>query len=311
MQPSNFMLTAADGVDLFVYRWLPKRAPKAAVQIAHGMAEHAVRYARLAESLTKAGYAVYANDHHGHGRTAKTPEMLGFIAERGAWQTCIDDLWLLNRCIAAEHPGLPVILLGHSMGATMAQQFIAEHGQGLTGAVLSAPSGQPSGMAALGRLIARIERLRLGRRGHSRVIYGLTFAEFNKQFAPVRTEFDWLSRDTAEVDKYVADPLCGFPVSVQLWVELLDAWKQISSAESMACVPKELPLYVIAGSRNAVSAGTRQLEPMLEAYRAAGLTNLEHRIYPDARHELFNETNRDEVTRDLIAWLDRVTSRSI
>src|SRR5262249_23756419 len=182
----------------------------------------------------------------------------------------------------------------------------AEHGQSLAGAVLSGPSGQPTGMAGLGRLIARIERLRLGCRGHSRVIHALTFAEFNKRFAPVRTEFDWLSPVPAEGVKYVADPLCGFPVSVQLWVELLDAWKQISRAESMARVPKELPLYVMAGSRNAVSAGTRQLEPMLEAYRAAGLTNLEHRIYPDARHELFNETNRDEVTRDLIAWLDRV-----
>src|SRR5262249_41191491 len=126
-----------------------------------------------------------------------------------------------------------------------------------------------------------------------------------KRFAPVRTEFDWLSRDNAEVDKYVADPLCGFPVSVQLWVELLDAWKQISSASSMARVPKILPMYVIAGSRNAVSAGSRQIEPMQEAYRAAGIKNLEHRIYPEARHELFNETNRDEVTRDLIAWLNR------
>jgi alpha-beta hydrolase superfamily lysophospholipase len=311
VQQSDFILTTPDGVDLFVYRWLAERAPKAAVQIAHGMAEHAGRYARLAESLTKAGCAVYANDHRGHGRTAKSPGALGLVAEDGGWQRCIDDLWLLNRTIPVEHPGVPIILLGHSMGATMAQQFIAEHGQSLAGAVLSGPSGQPTRMADLGRLIARIERLRLGRRGHSRVIHNLTFAEFNKQFAPVRTEFDWLSRDTAEVDKYVADPLCGFSVSAQLWVELLDAWKRISRADSMACVPKELPLYVIAGSRNAVSAGIRQLEPMLEAYRAAGLTNLEHRTYPDARHELFNETNRDEVTRDLISWLESVTRRSI
>src|SRR5262249_5762332 len=163
----------------------------------HGMAEHAARYARLAESLTNAGYAVYANDHRGHGRTVKTPGAIGFVAESGGWRCCVDDLWLLNRMVTVEHPGLPVILLGHSMGATMAQQFIAEHGQSLAGAVLSGPSGQPTGMAGLGRLIARIERLRLGCRGHSRVIHALTFAEFNKRFAPVRTEFDWLSRDPA------------------------------------------------------------------------------------------------------------------
>jgi alpha-beta hydrolase superfamily lysophospholipase len=191
----------------------------------------------------------------------------------------------------------------------MARQFIMEHGDALAGAVLSGPSGQPTAMAALGRVMTRVERLRLGPRGHSRVISDLTFEGFNKAFAPARTPFDWLSRDPAEVDKYVADPLCGFPSSVQLWVEMLDAWKKISSPASCRRVPKNLPLYVIAGQRDPVSGAARQIEPMIAAYRAAGLEQIEYRIYPEARHELFNETNRDEVTLDLIAWLDRVISR--
>jgi alpha-beta hydrolase superfamily lysophospholipase len=310
MNQSTFILRAPDGVELHVYRWLPAGAPKAVVQIAHGLAEHGARYARLAEALTGAGYAVYANDHRGHGHTAKTPAQLGFFAERDGWRKCLDDLWLLNRHIATVHPGAPVLLLGHSMGSTMAQQFITEHGDSIAGVVLSGPNGQPTGMASIGRLITRVERLRLGGRGHSALVGNLTFGAFNKRFAPARTEFDWLSRDPAEVDKYVADPLCGFPASVQLWIELLGAWAEISRPASYERIPKDLPVYVMAGKRDPVSEGARQIEPMLAAFRAARLKNVERRIYADARHELFNETNRDEVTRDLIEWLDRVAIAS-
>jgi len=306
---SNFTLSNADNTELFVHRWLPDEPAKAVVQIAHGLAEHGARYGRLAAALNEHGYAVYANDHRGHGKTAKTPEELGFIAERDGWRKCIDDLWLLHQRIAAEHPRLPIILLGHSMGSTMARQFIMEHGDALAGAVLSGPSGQPTAMAALGRAITRLERLRLGPRGHSRIISDLTFDGFNKAFAPARTAFDWLSRDPAEVDKYVADPLCGFPASVQLWIEMLDAWKRISSRASCRRVPKHLSLYVIAGQRDPVSGAATQIAPMIAAYRDAGLEQIECRIYLEARHELLNETNRDEITRDLIAWLDGVTSR--
>jgi alpha-beta hydrolase superfamily lysophospholipase len=158
----------------------------------------------------------------------------------------------------------------------------------------------------MGRQITRAERLRLGARGRSKLVQSLTFDAFNKKFAPVRTAFDWLSRDPAEVDKYVADPLCGFAATVQLWVDLLDGWAAVSSAEHRRRVPRLLPIYVIAGGRDPVSGNTRQLGPWLEEYQAEGLTRLEHRFYPEARHELFNEANRDEVTEELIVWLDRV-----
>lgn len=310
VRESNLILATADGTELFVRRWLPDEPAKAAVQIAHGLAEHGARYARLAAALNERGYAVYANDHRGHGKTAKTPEELGLFAAHDGWRKCLDDLWLLHQRIVADHPGLPMILLGHSMGSTMARQFIMEHGDALAGAVLSGPSGQPTAMATLGHAITRVERFRVGPHGHSRIISDLTFDGFNKAFAPARTAFDWLSRDPAEVDKYVADPLCGFPASVQLWAEMLDAWKRVSSRASCRRVPGNLPLYVIAGQHDPVSGAARQIEPMIAAYRSAGLQQIESRVYPEARHELFNETNRDEVTRDLIAWLDRVTSRS-
>jgi alpha-beta hydrolase superfamily lysophospholipase len=310
-QTSTFTLTTADGVDLFTYCWLPAQQPKAVVQIAHGLAEHAARYARLATALNAAGYAVYANDLRGHGRTVKSAADLGFFAERDGWRKCVDDLWQLNRHIAATHPGLPIVLLGHSMGATLAEQFMGDpdRGNALVGVVLSGANGKPTALAKIGNAITRAERLRLGARGKSKLVQSLTFDAFNKNFAPARTPFDWLSRDPAEVDKYVADPLCGFPATVQLWIDLLGGWAAVSRPAHRNRVPKSLPLYLISGGRDPVSGNTRQLEPWMAEYRAAGLVNLAHRFYPDARHELFNETNRDEVIADLIRWLDQVVAR--
>lgn len=137
------------------------------VQIAHGLVEHAGRYARLAKALTRAGYAVYAGDHRGHGRTAPTPEDLGFFADRDGWRKCVDDLCSLNQLIAIDHPGLPIVLIGHSMGSFMAQQFISEHGEALFGDVLAGSNGKPARLTVAVRIIARLERLRLGPRGRS------------------------------------------------------------------------------------------------------------------------------------------------
>jgi len=306
MQTSTRTLNTEDGAALFVYRWLPDTPAKAAVQIAHGLAEHAGRYARLAEALTGAGYAVYAADHRGHGRTAPTAADLGFFAEGEGWRRCLDDLWQLNRQIAAEHPGLPVVLVGHSMGSFMAQHFISEHGEALAGVVLSGTDGKPGALASAGRLIARLERLRLGPRGRSALIHALAFGVFNKAFAPTRTPADWLSRDPAEVDKYVADPLCGFVATTQNWIDLLDALPEIAKPDRQALIPKQLPIHIISGSADPVSDGTKRLQQLLAAYRAAGLERVTHRFYEGARHELFNETNREEVTRDLVLWLDGV-----
>jgi len=303
MQVSTFTLAMPDGVSLFVYRWLPDAPPKAVVQIAHGLAEHAARYARVAEALTRAGYAVYADDHRGHGRTARTPDELGLFAERDGWKKCIDDLWLINRRIAADHPGVPIVLLGHSLGSFMVQYFISEHGDALAGAVLSASNGKPPPIAPIGLLLARLERLRLGQRGHSPVMQALFFGAFNKPFKPARTPFDWLSRDTAEVDKYIADPLCGFESTVQLYIDLLEGLRETANPSRQVRIPKDLPIYIFNGSRDPVASNIGQL---IDAYRAAVIKQVVHKVYPDGRHESLNETNRDAVTRDLIAWLDGV-----
>jgi alpha-beta hydrolase superfamily lysophospholipase len=212
----------------------------------------------------------------------------------------------MNRLIAKEQPGVRIIFLGHSLGSFLGQGFVAEHSDALAGAVYSGSSGKPPAIATLGRLIARAERLRLGKRGKSQLLGQMWFGAYNKPFAPARTEFDWLTRDEKEVDAYVADPYCGFPFSTQLAIDVLDALPSLTSPRSLARIRKDLPIYVFSGERDPVGAN---IQGLIDALKGAGFTRLTARIYPGARHETLNETNREEVTRDLIDWLDAVVGK--
>jgi alpha-beta hydrolase superfamily lysophospholipase len=306
-------MKAGDGVALRAHIWRSpeSEAPRAVVQIVHGMAEHAGRYSRLALALNTAGYAVFGQDLRGHGRTAAGPDDLGFFAEEDGWAKCVDDLWQVNRAIARMYPDCPIILLAHSMGSFLAQDFIAQHGEALAGVVLSGSNGALPPTATLGKGVAWLERQRLGPRGRSTLLDRLGFGSFNRDFAPARTPLDWLSRDAAEVDKYIADPLCGGMSTTQLWIDLLGGLSRIADPGLQARIPKELPIHIIAGDRDPVTRNTKGLIQLIEAYRRVGLSRVTHRFYEGARHELFNETNRDEVTRDLILWLDGVVEAAL
>jgi alpha-beta hydrolase superfamily lysophospholipase len=298
----QFAFHGDDGQRLLGRRWLPQGRPRAIVQIAHGLAEHSARYGRLADALNAARYGVYANDLRGHGPSAP-PADLGHFADKDGWAKCLGDLWALNRQIAAEQPGLPIVFLGHSLGSFLGRDFVGRHSDALAGAAFSGSNGKPPAIAALGRVIARIERIRLGQRGKSRLIFQMWFGDFNKRFRPARTEFDWLSRDPKEVDAYVADPLCGFPFTNQLAIDVLDALPRVTSRETLAAIRKDMPIYLFSGERDPVGAN---LKGLIEDLKAAGFARLTTRIYSGARHETLNETNRDEVTREFIAWLDRI-----
>jgi alpha-beta hydrolase superfamily lysophospholipase len=302
MPASEFHFGGADGAQRLGRRWTPDGTPRAVVQIAHGLAEHSARYARLAGALNVAGFAAYASDHRGHGPACAADD-LGHFADRNGWAACVADLWTFNRLIAAENPGVPIALLGHSMGSFLARSFATKHSDALAGLVLSGSSGKAPAIAAAGRFVARGERLRLGVRGTSPLLVQMMFGAFNKPFEPARTPFDWLSRDPAEVDKYVADPACGFPFSTQLAIDLLDALPGLSAPASLAPIRKDLPIYIFSGEKDPVGAN---IQSLIDAYKAAGFSRVTSRIYPGARHETLNETNRDEVTRDLVAWLNGV-----
>ncbi|WP_131697851.1 alpha/beta fold hydrolase [Pseudomonas sp. JAI120] len=304
MNHSTFWLTANDHSRLYVNQWLPDAAPKALLMLSHGMAEHSGRYARLAEALCGAGFGLYAPDQRGHGRTADEGT-LGLYAEKDGWNKVVGDLASLNQHIGQQQPGLPIILLGHSMGSYIAQAYLLHHSASLNGAILSGSNFQPVALYRAARLIARAERLRQGVRGRSALIEFLSFGSFNKAFKPNRTAFDWLSRDPVEVDKYINDPLCGFRCTNQLWIDLLGGLQQISKASNLVQIDPGLPILVMGGECDPVSEGKR-LKSLADALREAGCQNLQLNIYPQARHEVFNETNRDEVTADVLAWLDQV-----
>jgi len=303
MRSDSFTLTADDGVGLFVYRFLPDGPARGVVHIAHGMAEHGARYARLAGALTAGGFAVYADDHRGHGKTVHNDADLGFAGNPGGWSRLVRDLELLLIRERADHPGLPLILMGHSMGSFLVQSYLLDHGREVQGAVLSGSSGKPGALAQAGRLVARVERLRLGERGKSALLGKLSFGAFNQQFAPTRTAFDWLSRDPHEVDLYVDDPRCGFEVTTSLWIDVLDATAHNADPARQARLPADLPVYIFSGARDPVGENGKGVERLVAEYRRAGLARVSSKLYPDARHETLNETNREEVTRDLLAWL--------
>jgi len=273
------------------------------VQLSHGMAEHSARYARLAEALTAAGYAVYGHDHRGHGATASKADH-GYFADRDGWATVVADLRAVTRFAQDEHPGLPVFLLGHSMGSFLARSYVIEDSRELAGLILSGTAGGPGPLGAAGAGLAAAEARFRGRRHVSALLDKLTFGQYNTAFKPNRTEFDWLSRDPAEVDLYVADELCGNTFTSGFFGDLIRGLRSINDKRQVARVRRDLPILLIAGDQDPVGAGGKGPRAVREQYAVAGVVDVTCTLYPGARHEVLNETNRDEVTADVIRWLD-------
>ena len=300
---TTFSLTDPDGFEIFIYKWLPEgRAPKAVVQIAHGAAEHALRYERFARFLNQAGYAVYANDHRGHWKTAGSLDRAG-IAGPDGWNGMVGDLKLISDTIRSEYPELPFFFFGHSMGSFLAQRYIQLWGTGLAGVVLSGTSGSLGDVDSTISLLEQIIQAQ-GRAAPSEA-FGQMFAGFNAAFEPVRTGFEWLSRDEAEVQKYVDDPWCGFPFSNGLVLDMFKGAADIWSDESEARIPKGLPVLMVSGALDPVGANTAAVSLLASRYQAQGIQDLTVKFYEQARHELLNETNHAEVQEDILAWLDQ------
>lgn len=295
-------LTGDDGHKIFAVRWLPQDAPVAIVVIAHGMGEHILRYEPVAQILVDAGYGVYGKDHRGHGRSADA-QALGDMGEDG-WVKCITDTRNLIELAQRNHPGAPTVLLGHSMGSMLAQQFIYRHGYLLDGVVLSGSPGFGNPFAGLvSAAIAQFERLRLGGASESDLLQSMLFGKSNAAFdGPQATGFEWLSRDAAQVQLYVDDPYCGFVLRSGSLVRLFNGAREAARPGNVNTIPKQLPIYVFSGTDDPIHDDQANLHRMLSSYRAVGLTPA-LKMYPGGRHEMFNETNRDEVFADLLAWL--------
>lgn len=302
MEP--FTLRASDGVDVACYRWLTE-SPQAVIHIAHGMGEHAQRYDAVAQALNAAGYAVYADDHRGHGVTGQAH--YGYFGGDG-WNRVLADAYELNRHIAANHSQLPIILMGHSMGSMMSQLYITRYGDSIDALALS---GSPGFKAPLGgfisRAIAGFERWRLGPDQTSELMQKMLFGGNNKPFdAPDANGFEWLSRDPVEVQKYIDDDACGFVVATGSLMDLFEGSAKNMQPDVLANIPKSLPVYVFSGTEDPVHSEQKDINRMLQAFYDQGLSKIEVKWYPGGRHEMFNETNREEVISDLLAWLAKL-----
>ena len=335
MQTSLTRLTADDGTRLVVHIWLPEwlidgsllvadapevgapvrtpaatrpqvpgaARPRGIIVIAHGMAEHASRYARFAASAVEEGYAVLAGDHRGHGATA-APGGFGFVAETGGWERVVADMGTVLDAARRAWPDVPVFLMGHSWGSFLARDLAARRGGELAGLILL---GTGSGTGALTRPAAAIcageSRLR-GPRRPSRLLNALAFGPYQRHFAPNRTEADWISRDVHEVDRYVADPWCGFVCTASFFRDLVTGGRAVNTDSHAAAVPAQLPMLLASGDRDPVGAMGRGVQRSATLYRRAGVREVCVILYPGGRHELLNETNRDQVTGDILTWID-------
>lgn len=300
-----FTLAASDDATLHGLCWLPASTPRAVVVISHGMSEHAGRYHALAGHLVAAGYAVYAHDHRGHGRHAVIP---GWFAAHGGWQQVVDDLRTVVDYARQRHER-PVVLFGHSMGSFIARAFMLRHGQRLAGLVLSATGYRQRHLARVMRGVARLAARLGGADRPNPFMTTLVFGSFNLGFLPARTRLDWLSRDPAQVDAYIADPLCGQHPTPQLWIDLFGGIIDMEKGEADGrALPKACPVWLQAGSRDPVSLGKFGLGQLAKRYRAAGLQDVTVTVYPGGRHEMHNETNRAQLEADLLAWLNRISA---
>lgn len=296
----RFILNASDGHKVACYRWIPAEA-KGVIQIAHGMGEHAARYDAVAQKLNEAGYVVFADDHRGHGDTAG-PHW-GYMGPDG-WNRTIADLYELNQHCRNLYPGLPLCLLGHSMGSMLSQQYITRHAHSIDALVLSGSPGFKK-RSLIGGWIIRYESWRHEPHEASGMMQKLLFESANNQFdGPDATGYEWLTRDAAEVKKYVEDDKCGFVLSIGSLVDMYAGGAVSQNPLAIEKIPETLPMYIFSGSDDPIHGEQADLDRMVNAYRDRGIKKLDYHLYPDGRHEMFNETNRSDVVNGLIAWLD-------
>ena len=284
-----FSYLSSDGTTIHVRSWLPTGDDvTGVVQIAHGMGEHSARYSHLAERLVALGYAVYAADHRGHGHS-----MVGAPGDLGdnGWNLLVEDMTALTTILREIHPERRVLLFGHSLGSFAVQQYLLDHDALVDAAVLC-------GTTAVDELFVEIAAAE-----------GDLLGLFNRRFQPTRTPADWLSRDEAQVDAYLAHPWCGFEIDA-VNMALLAKLGNERLARPRG-IRTDLPLYVMVGGSDPLNDGARLSDLQVQRYRDAGLTDVTYRVYLNARHEILNEINRDEVENELLAWISRDSVQAV
>lgn len=283
--------------------WIPEGKPvKAVLQIAHGMVEHIDRYDEFARYLNERGIAVVGNDHLGHGESAESPEDWGYLGENG-FRCMVNDLHKIQRQFKKRFPDQPYYILGHSMGSFLTRYFLIEYGKSVDGAIIMGTGYHPLALAAVGRGLVRVLAAVKGWRFRSHLVNRMAFGSYNKGFEPARTDFDWLSRDAAMVDRYVADPRCQFIFTLNGYYEMFKGIRVITNIKNIQRMPKKLPVFFVSGDADPVGNNGKGVRKVYDMFVQAGMENVDIMFYEGGRHEILNEVNREEVYEGLYHWL--------
>lgn len=297
----TFYLDPIDGVHLRCRMWRPEGAPSAIVQIIHGVAEHIDRYDEFAQFLNAHGFLVVGEDHPGHGFSETTDGIQGYLT--GGWNGTVDCIHALHRHIETMYPGTPYFMLGHSMGSFLLRSYLFDGRCHIRGAVLSGTGWQPGALLAAGRAVCTIEARRLGQQGVSSILNTLMFGGYNKKFSPNRTSHDWLCSDEAVVDRYVDDPCCGFPVTVQLCREMFFGLSQIQNMTNLRKMNTSVPVLFAAGTDDPVGNMGKGVLQTAHAFQKCRMQDVTANLYPAMRHEILNEKSKIKVFNDIYHWI--------
>lgn len=302
----KFTFQSTDGRDIVVYKWFrEKQEINGVVQIAHGMAETAARYKRFAESLTQAGFIVYANDHRGHGESADSIDNQGYLGEKNGFKLLINDIAQLTTIIAENYPLQPIFLFSHSMGSFAAQRYIMDYPQQINGLILAGSNGEQGYKITVAKTLAQIEQFFRGKKSKSHLLNHLIFDAYNQQFHPQTTGFEWITSNQEEMIKYIENPYCGQVFPASFYYEFLSTLEYIEDTKNFHKLPLDLPIFIISGDQDPVGDFGDGVKKLYARYERLGVKDLEMKLYAGARHELLNETNYGEVTTDIIEWLIR------
>lgn len=301
----EFTFLSGDGIhQVHGAAWYPQGEPRGVVQLVHGISEYILRYDDFARFLTDHGFLVVGHDHLGHGKTARDPSEYGFLAPKGGWDLLAGDVRTLRVETGERFPGLPYFLLGHSMGSFVARTYLIRWPGTLDGCILSGTGQESASLIALGKaLCTLIARVR-GPQTVSGLVTALSLGAYNRQFKPNRTDADWISRDEAVVDAYMADPMCTFFPTVGMTRDMMEGLQFIAKPDQLAHMDPDTPVYFFSGDQDPVGSNGKGVEKVAAWFRQAGVRDVTVRLYPEGRHEMLNECNRQEVYTDVLAWLE-------
>lgn len=305
---SEFTFPSSDGQHTcWASQWLPDEGqPRAVVQIVHGVAEYAGRYDHFARFLTGHGFAVCGEDHLGHGKTV-TDGKYGYFGKQNGWSTVTADVHQLRQLMGEKFPGIPYILLGHSMGSFLTRTYLCRYPGTVDGAILSGTGQERAVLVGFGKAIASLISLLRGPDAVSKLVNDLSLGAYNKQFKPNRTTADWICRDEAVVDKYLQDPFCTFIPTVGMYRDMLGGLQYISSGKALSRMDPNTPVYLFSGDQDPVGSNGTGVKKVHGYFKKYGTKDLSLKLYPGGRHEMLNETNKDEVYADVLAWLEKHT----